>query len=118
MSDLDRWMKRYQITPEKLEIARLILEKVRDGKVVVDAMRAFPLPQGGYLSKSVLVAEYRRQVESGEIEVDNSLLERIRMKPMRTLSGVTTVTVLTKPYPCPGKCIFSATTELLLCLAR
>jgi elongator complex protein 3 len=25
---------------------------------------------------------------------------------MRTLSGVTTVTVLTKPYPCPGQCIF------------
>jgi elongator complex protein 3 len=34
---------------------------------------------------------------------------RIRMKPMRTLSGVTTVTVLTKPYPCPGKCIFCPT---------
>jgi elongator complex protein 3 len=31
------------------------------------------------------------------------------MKPMRTLSGVTTVTVLTKPYPCPGECIFCPT---------
>jgi len=31
------------------------------------------------------------------------------MKPVRTLSGVTTVTVLTKPYPCPGKCIFCPT---------
>ncbi len=31
------------------------------------------------------------------------------MKPIRTLSGVTTVTVLTKPYPCPGKCIFCPT---------
>ena len=28
------------------------------------------------------------------------------MKKIRTLSGVTTVTVLTKPFPCPGKCIF------------
>jgi elongator complex protein 3 len=28
---------------------------------------------------------------------------------VRTLSGVTTVTVLTKPYPCPGKCIFCPT---------
>ncbi|KPL78592.1 hypothetical protein ADN00_06630 [Ornatilinea apprima] len=28
------------------------------------------------------------------------------MKPGRTLSGVTTVTVLTKPFPCPGHCIF------------
>jgi elongator complex protein 3 len=38
-----------------------------------------------------------------------ALLARIRMKPVRTLSGVTTVTVLTKPYPCPGKCIFCPT---------
>jgi elongator complex protein 3 len=31
------------------------------------------------------------------------------MKPVRTLSGVTTVTVLTKPYPCPGECVFCPT---------
>lgn len=30
----------------------------------------------------------------------------IKMKPMRTQSGVAIVTVLTKPFPCPGKCIF------------
>ncbi len=28
------------------------------------------------------------------------------MKPIRTSSGVTPVTVLTKPFPCPGECIF------------
>ena len=28
------------------------------------------------------------------------------MKPVRTSSGVTPVTVLTKPFPCPGECIF------------
>jgi len=28
------------------------------------------------------------------------------MKPTRTISGVTTVTVLTKPFACPGQCIF------------
>ncbi|KXK08400.1 MAG: coproporphyrinogen III oxidase [candidate division WS6 bacterium OLB21] len=34
------------------------------------------------------------------------VMDRIRMKPTRTLSGLATVTVLTKPFPCPGKCIF------------
>jgi elongator complex protein 3 len=48
-------------------------------------------------------------LESGECQPDPALLSRIRMKPVRTLSGVTTVTVLTKPYPCPGKCIFCPT---------
>jgi len=30
----------------------------------------------------------------------------LQMKTTRTISGVTPVTVLTKPFPCPGKCIF------------
>ena len=106
MKDFENWMERYQVTAEKLEIARLVLTKIRQGKDAVAALRSEPLPEGGYLPKSVLVAEYRRQVETGECLKDNALLERIRMKPMRSLSGVTTVTVLTKPYPCPGHCIF------------
>ena len=53
-----------------------------------------------------MVAVYRQLVADGELQDDPALLRRIRMKPSRTLSGVTTVTVLTKPYPCPGQCIF------------
>jgi elongator complex protein 3 len=34
------------------------------------------------------------------------LREALKMKPTRTISGVTTVTVLTKPFACPGQCIF------------
>ncbi|MBA4384990.1 MAG: tRNA uridine(34) 5-carboxymethylaminomethyl modification radical SAM/GNAT enzyme Elp3, partial [Anaerolinea sp.] len=52
---------------------------------------------------------YRELVASGEWKEDGEFLSRIRMKPVRTLSGVTTVTVLTKEYPCPGKCIFCPT---------
>ena len=37
---------------------------------------------------------------------DEQVKERIRLKPTRTNSGVATVTVLTKPFPCPGGCIF------------
>lgn len=37
---------------------------------------------------------------------DLAVLETLRLKPVRTSSGVTTVTVLTKPFPCPGECIF------------
>ncbi len=32
--------------------------------------------------------------------------EFLRIKPVRSLSGIVNVSVLTKPYPCPGKCIF------------
>ncbi|RPI34899.1 MAG: tRNA uridine(34) 5-carboxymethylaminomethyl modification radical SAM/GNAT enzyme Elp3 [Chloroflexota bacterium] len=103
------WWQARRYTPEMLEMARQVLEQVRQGGKLDDAVRRYPLPDGGYLGKHVLVAAYRRLVQSGEWQPDSRLLERIRMKPMRTLSGVTTVTVLTKPYPCPGKCIFCPT---------
>jgi elongator complex protein 3 len=107
--DRENWVKSQQYTPEMLLQARWVLEELRGGASMQKALNRHPNPQGGYLAKHVLVAAYRELVEAGEWEPDPALLERIRMKPIRTLSGVTTVTVLTKPYPCPGKCIFCPT---------
>ncbi len=63
----------------------------------------------GKFAKDQLIAVYRDWVASGERPHDPSLLRRLQMKPVRTLSGVATVTVLTKPFPCPGECIFCPT---------
>ncbi len=103
------WEELRSVTPEKMSIALLVLEEVRQGRKVIDAIRLYPLSDGGYIAKQMLVAAYRQMVETGEWQPDDAFLARIRMKPVRTLSGVTTVTVLTKPYPCPGKCIFCPT---------
>ena len=103
------WYQVRQHTPEKIALARNSLEEVRAGSKVQDAVRRNPLADGGYLGKHMLVAAYRQLTESGEWPNDPEFLARIRMKPVRTLSGVTTVTVLTKPYPCPGKCVFCPT---------
>jgi len=106
-----RWRKFNALTPQKLALARLVLDEIRDGGEVMRSLRNYPLDaeRGGYLTKAALVGAYNQMVEAGEMEPDRSLLDKIRMKPMRTLSGVTTVTVLTKAYPCPGKCIFCPT---------
>ncbi|HEY2980630.1 MAG TPA: tRNA uridine(34) 5-carboxymethylaminomethyl modification radical SAM/GNAT enzyme Elp3 [Anaerolineales bacterium] len=104
-----QWRKTNTLTAQKLSLARRILEDVRGGRAVMDSLRGYPLADGGYLSKAMLVAAYQQMVENDELAADVHLLELIRMKPVRTLSGVTTVTVLTKPYPCPGKCIFCPT---------
>ncbi|HET6821622.1 MAG TPA: tRNA uridine(34) 5-carboxymethylaminomethyl modification radical SAM/GNAT enzyme Elp3 [Anaerolineales bacterium] len=103
------WRSTHLLTEDKKDLARLVLEEIRRGRDVTKTLRSYPLQGGGYLNKSMLVAIYNEMVAAGDIEEDARLLERIRMKPMRTLSGVTTVTVLTKPYPCPGKCIFCPT---------
>ena len=104
------WYQAREHTPERLSLARQVLEEVRAGSNVSDAVRRHPLPDGsGYVGKHLLVAVYRQLTRSGEWVPDRRLLARIRMKPVRSLSGVTVVTVLTKPYPCPGKCIFCPT---------
>ena len=103
------WRSTHLLTEDKKDLARIVLEEIRRGRDVTKTLRSHPLREGGYLNKSMLVAIYNEMVAAGEIHEDVRLLERIRMKPMRTLSGVTTVTVLTKPYPCPGKCIFCPT---------
>jgi len=106
----ERWRATHLLTPDKKDLARFVLDEIRLGRDVTKTLRSHPLEDGsGYLNKSMLVTIYNEMVAAGEMETDPRLLERIRMKPMRTLSGVTTVTVLTKPYPCPGKCIFCPT---------
>jgi elongator complex protein 3 len=95
-----------QITQEKRALARKILEDMRAGMTVKQAVRQHPLSEGGFVGKSTLIQVYRELTGSGEWGHDRKLMRRLRMKPVRTLSGVTTVTVLTKHYPCPGQCIF------------
>ena len=105
MSEKEVWFKSKRITPEKMRLARLALAEVRAGEAAIDAIKHYPTADG-YIGKYALVAAYNEMIEKGEMSPDGELLAKIRMKPVRTLSGVTTVTVLTKPYPCPGKCIF------------
>lgn len=39
-------------------------------------------------------------------ELEKQLLSVLRMKPRRSASGVATITVITKPWPCGGDCLF------------
>ena len=108
-SKKEAWLAANTLTPEKIAIARRVVEDVCAGRELGDSLRAHALKPGGVLGKSFLVAAYNEMVADGTLAADTALLEKLRMKPVRTLSGVTTVTVLTKPYPCPGKCIFCPT---------
>ncbi len=39
-------------------------------------------------------------------ELEEGLVKVLRMKPRRSAAGVATITVITKPWPCSGSCIF------------
>ena len=107
-----QWRRKRQYSDEDMLLANKILEEIKQGADSRKAIRSNPLPGGrGFLAKHALVAAYRDKVRTGEWDDDPVLLSKIRMKPIRTLSGVTTITVLTRPHPCPGECIFCPTEE-------
>ncbi|MEM1183304.1 MAG: tRNA uridine(34) 5-carboxymethylaminomethyl modification radical SAM/GNAT enzyme Elp3 [Acidobacteriota bacterium] len=88
-----------------------MLEELRslgavDHKIYNQIVRRYPRLEGGAYSKSEVIRAFRRFAPRFGWEDGNSFIARLRMKPVRTLSGVAPVTVLTKPFPCPGRCIF------------
>ncbi len=42
---------------------------------------------------------------------DESIRELLQIKPVRTKSGVSVIALMTKPWPCPGRCIYCPTAE-------
>ena len=68
-------------------------------------------PKGGsqMFSKGEIIAAFRHFETQYDWPERRTFLDKVRMKPVRTQSGVAPVTVLTKPFPCPGACIFCPT---------
>lgn len=62
-----------------------------------------------WISKSQALDIYQRLCDQGYLEFDPEVRILLQTKPVRSQAGVTVVTVLTKPYPCPGKCVFCPT---------
>jgi len=58
------------------------------------------------VSSSVIVRQYEDLVKKGEVPRNRTFERLIRKKAIRTSSGVAPVAILTKPYPCPGQCIY------------
>ncbi len=75
---------------------------------ILKVIQKNPSADKSILSKSQIISSYaklKKDIELTDVQ-ENNFLKNIRMKKIRTISGVTPVTVLTKPFPCPGKCIF------------
>ncbi|MDP3975567.1 MAG: tRNA uridine(34) 5-carboxymethylaminomethyl modification radical SAM/GNAT enzyme Elp3, partial [bacterium] len=65
--------------------------------------------QGKIFHNLYFVKAYEDLVKEGRIERSDEFLRLIQKRRVRTMSGVAPVTVLTKPFPCPGKCTYCPT---------
>lgn len=105
-----RWQD-YRFAPEEHERELLAIVRAIDKLPRVQnldrILRRHPKNGTALFSKSELIAGYRYLAGRYALESEPRVfLEKVRMKPVRSLSGVTPVTILTKPFPCPGTCIF------------
>lgn len=57
-------------------------------------------------SKSQILQSYFKAVEEWKIEKSQIFEMLLRKRAIRSLSWIVPVQVLTKPWPCPGQCIF------------
>ncbi len=55
------------------------------------------------------IRAYNDLVKEGKIKPNIELLSLIQKRSVRTMSGVAPLTVMMKPFPCPGKCIYCPT---------
>ena len=56
-----------------------------------------------------LLKAYHDLIKKKRIKKIKGIERLLRTKPIRSLSGIVNVSVLTKPYPCPGKCLYCPT---------
>ncbi len=78
-----------------------------DARSLDRILRRHPRRGLGLYSKREILAAFRAR-GGGESHGISELAfaEKLRTCPTRSASGVTPVAVLTRPFPCPGRCIF------------
>ena len=91
-------------------IQQLVKNKISDPdkllKIKRIASKKFNLPNPTNIE---LLETYRRMAKNKKIKPSKDIERILITKNIRTLSGVAVVAVLTKPYTCPGKCIYCPT---------
>ncbi|MCP4664199.1 MAG: tRNA uridine(34) 5-carboxymethylaminomethyl modification radical SAM/GNAT enzyme Elp3 [bacterium] len=108
MSHLSRHFEPQRHERQLVSIIREIhAEETLDARTLHRIVRRHPKEGRSAFSKAEIISGFRFFAPYyGWQDGEASFVEKVRMKPVRTLSGVAPVTVLTRPHPCPGRCIF------------
>jgi len=81
------------------------------GDVLRKFLRKEKTPSLAIPAKSALLKAYHILLKQNKIKKSVQLEKLLTKRAVRTMSGVTIITALTKPFPCPGKCVYCPTEE-------
>ena len=93
---------------ESMNINELIIKKLIEVKAEKpDDLAWVKRKIGGIHPSNIsLLKSYHTLIKKKSIERNDKIEKLLKTRPVRSLSGVVNVSVLTKPYKCPGECIF------------
>lgn len=86
----------------------IINRKKVDQKTLEKLKKNYPKNNKELFSVDEIIKQLRELKKQNKLQNKKieEIINKIKLKPVRSISGVTTVTVLTKPFACPGQCIF------------
>ncbi len=64
---------------------------------------------GPMIGNDVLLGRYREDLAAGRRHRDARLEQALMLNRIRSESGIATVTVITEPFACPGRCVYCPT---------
>ncbi len=95
----------YSIQKEIIENS--IRSQIKDKTALQKIKRQVLKKTGGPFPRDLdLLKTYRSLLAQKKIKRNLTLENLLTTRPVRTLSGIAAITVLTKPYKCHGKCIY------------
>jgi len=102
---------RFDPEPHRAELVAIVREieaLTETGPSALDGvLRRHPRDGKGFFSRSEIIEGYRAFAGSEGFEgPEEAFLRKVQRRPVRSQSGVTPLTVLTKPFPCPGRCVY------------
>ena len=89
------------IIKELIRTKAKTLENLAKAKRRVAKKYKVPCP-----SNIALLKIYHEMIKKKKVKKSNYIEFLLRTRPIRSLSGIVNISVLTKPYPCPGECLY------------
>src|SRR6266478_5893911 len=88
-------------------LGAVVTQPTLSHKQLLRLLKTYLKDDGSFFGFDDLILAYRTFAGTDDLPAfDPLVLDRLRLNPVRSSSGVAVVTVLTKPFPCPGECIF------------
>lgn len=98
------------LTPAEQFVTHIYDRKIKDRKQLHEIKSKFSVQyKRSFFSNVELIEAYRRLIKQSILPDDRDFWKILRKRGVRSQSGIASITVITKAYPCPGKCIFCPT---------